>query len=232
MGRAKAVPLSADGNGPVLLFEVRFPSKQLFASRRAEAADPKPMSNCPGFWDRSAPVRPTRTTSMRTPRSSLSSFSLFEIPDQGSDALALGGAPPVYGEALAPAGSKSASDLRLLDLPTWVHPTSAPRSRISKKTTGEADVPVHAGGKVRGNDGALLDGQQTPGKRSGATARAARLQPLLTVPEAATILNVSGRTIRRLIDSGAIPAVWIGRSVRLRPRDIERMIAAGGICND
>jgi excisionase family DNA binding protein len=231
MGRAKAGSLSADRNGPVLLFEVRFPSKQLFASRQAEAADPKPMSNCPGFWDRSAPARPTRTTSMRTPHSSRSSFSPFETPDPKSVALAVGGAPPIYGEAHAPAGSKSAPGLRPLDLPAWVHP-AAPRSRTSNKTTAGTDVPDHDGGKVRGDDGALLDGQQTPGKRSGATRRAALFQPLLTVPEAATILNVSGRTVRRLIDSGAIPAVWIGRSVRLRPRDIERIIADGGICYD
>jgi excisionase family DNA binding protein len=52
------------------------------------------------------------------------------------------------------------------------------------------------------------------------------------VSETAAIFNVSGRTVRRLIASGAIPAISIGRAVRIRPRDIGRLIAAGGIYND
>jgi excisionase family DNA binding protein len=43
---------------------------------------------------------------------------------------------------------------------------------------------------------------------------------LITVGEAATILHVSMRTIRRLIERGEFDAVRIGRSVRLRPANI------------
>mgnify|MGYP002402893140 CR=1 FL=1 len=50
------------------------------------------------------------------------------------------------------------------------------------------------------------------------------LRPLMTVREAATILNVSARTIRRLIGRGEIPAVRMGRSVRIRLKDIEHII--------
>jgi excisionase family DNA binding protein len=50
------------------------------------------------------------------------------------------------------------------------------------------------------------------------------LRPLVTVGEAATILHVSARTLRRLIGQGEIPVVRIGRSVRIRPKDIERII--------
>jgi excisionase family DNA binding protein len=46
------------------------------------------------------------------------------------------------------------------------------------------------------------------------------LGPLMTVAEAATILRVSTRTIRRLIERGELDAVRVGRSVRIRPADI------------
>ena len=78
----------------------------------------------------------------------------------------------------------------------------------------------------------LLNGRQALSNRHGATRRANRLEPLLTVAETAMILNVSERTVRRLIAPGAIPALSIGRSVRRRPRDIGRLIADGGNCND
>ena len=40
---------------------------------------------------------------------------------------------------------------------------------------------------------------------------------LLTVAEAAKILNVSLRTVRRLISDGRLAVVRIGRLVRVRP---------------
>jgi excisionase family DNA binding protein len=46
----------------------------------------------------------------------------------------------------------------------------------------------------------------------------------MTVGEAATILHVSTRTIRRLTERGELRAVRIGRSLRIRPGDIEHMI--------
>ena len=50
------------------------------------------------------------------------------------------------------------------------------------------------------------------------------LLPLMTIGEAATILRVARRTIRRMIKRGELHAVRIGRSVRIRRQDIERII--------
>jgi excisionase family DNA binding protein len=50
------------------------------------------------------------------------------------------------------------------------------------------------------------------------------LRPLMTVGEAATILHVSARTIRRMIGRGEFSPVRIGRSVRVRIEDIEHII--------
>ena len=40
-------------------------------------------------------------------------------------------------------------------------------------------------------------------------------------------MHVSTRTVRRLTGSGALRALRVGRSVRLRVEDIERFLAAG-----
>ena len=53
-----------------------------------------------------------------------------------------------------------------------------------------------------------------------------RRDPLLTVIEAAELLQVSTRTIRRLTASGALRAVRVGRAVRLRIAEIERFLAS------
>ena len=51
---------------------------------------------------------------------------------------------------------------------------------------------------------------------------------LLHVDEAATILNVSSKTIRRLLARGDLKAVRIGRLVRIRFSELENLIARGG----
>jgi len=48
------------------------------------------------------------------------------------------------------------------------------------------------------------------------------LEPLLTLKEVAALLRVSIRTVQRLIDSGAMPCVRIGRQVRLRRTDVQQ----------
>jgi excisionase family DNA binding protein len=48
--------------------------------------------------------------------------------------------------------------------------------------------------------------------------------PLMTIGETATILHVAPRTIRRMIKRGELHAVRIGRSLRIRRQDIERII--------
>ncbi len=50
--------------------------------------------------------------------------------------------------------------------------------------------------------------------------------PLLTRQEAAESLCQSVRTVDKLIDTGELPAVRIGRSVRIRPSAIEYFIEA------
>ena len=46
---------------------------------------------------------------------------------------------------------------------------------------------------------------------------------LLTVEEAAQLLNVSTRTVRRLIDAGELQVVCLNRSVRLTRSSVESM---------
>ncbi|MHB2169516.1 helix-turn-helix domain-containing protein [Alsobacter sp. R-9] len=46
------------------------------------------------------------------------------------------------------------------------------------------------------------------------------LPTLLTVSDVADVLRVSTRTVRRLIKSGALASVTVGRSVRVRAEDL------------
>lgn len=48
---------------------------------------------------------------------------------------------------------------------------------------------------------------------------------LLRVEDAACLLNVSEKTIRRLIVAGALKCVRIGRLVRIHPAEVERFLA-------
>jgi excisionase family DNA binding protein len=51
------------------------------------------------------------------------------------------------------------------------------------------------------------------------------LSKLRTINEAAELLNVSPRTMRRLIDSGALPVHRFGRLVRISDGDITILLA-------
>lgn len=48
--------------------------------------------------------------------------------------------------------------------------------------------------------------------------------PLLTVGEVAQIMRVSNMTVYRLIKSGQLPAIRVGKNYRLRRKDIERYL--------
>ncbi|MHB1598723.1 MAG: helix-turn-helix domain-containing protein [Acidimicrobiales bacterium] len=48
----------------------------------------------------------------------------------------------------------------------------------------------------------------------------------LTVSEVASALRISNMTVYRLIGSGQLPAVRVGRSYRLRLEDVDRYLAA------
>ena len=47
----------------------------------------------------------------------------------------------------------------------------------------------------------------------------------LTVAEVARTLRVSNMTVYRLVNSGELPAVRIGKSYRLRDEDIDKYLA-------
>jgi excisionase family DNA binding protein len=49
---------------------------------------------------------------------------------------------------------------------------------------------------------------------------------LRTIEETAELLSVSVRTVRRLIESGALPVHRIGRAVRISDADIAAFLAA------
>lgn len=51
---------------------------------------------------------------------------------------------------------------------------------------------------------------------------------MLSVDDVAEILSVSPRTVRRMIDRGALSACRVGRLVRVQRRDLERYIASCG----
>ena len=54
------------------------------------------------------------------------------------------------------------------------------------------------------------------------------IPPLLRVSEAASFLQVSSKTVRRLLTRGDLKAVRIGRLLRIHSSEIDRLIADGG----
>ena len=52
----------------------------------------------------------------------------------------------------------------------------------------------------------------------------APLPILLTVSDVAEVLKVSTRTVRRLIKSGALASVTVGRSVRVHAEDLAALM--------
>lgn len=50
------------------------------------------------------------------------------------------------------------------------------------------------------------------------------MNELLVIKEVADILRMTPRTVRHLVDSGQIPAVRVGRSVRIRRADLEKIL--------
>ena len=50
--------------------------------------------------------------------------------------------------------------------------------------------------------------------------------PLLTIPQAAALLAISERTVRRLISSRELASIRVGVQVRLDQRDLLRWISA------
>ena len=51
-------------------------------------------------------------------------------------------------------------------------------------------------------------------------------QPLLTASDVARVLNCSQSLAYRFMQDGSIPAVRLGRAVRVRPQDLDEFIEA------
>jgi excisionase family DNA binding protein len=50
-------------------------------------------------------------------------------------------------------------------------------------------------------------------------------EPLLTVGEVAGVMRVSNMTVYRLIKSGQLGAIRVGKNYRIRRKDVERYLA-------
>ena len=53
------------------------------------------------------------------------------------------------------------------------------------------------------------------------------MNELLVIKEVADILRMTPRTVRHLVDSGQIPVVRVGRSLRIRRADLEKILVPG-----
>ena len=51
--------------------------------------------------------------------------------------------------------------------------------------------------------------------------------PFLTVAEVAEMLKLNQQTVRNWIDQGSLPALRVGRRVRIKRSDLERVLADG-----
>jgi excisionase family DNA binding protein len=52
-------------------------------------------------------------------------------------------------------------------------------------------------------------------------------ESFLTVAEVATLLKLNQQTVRNWIDQGSLPAVRVGRRVRIRRSDLDRLLDQG-----
>jgi len=57
---------------------------------------------------------------------------------------------------------------------------------------------------------------------------ASHLRRLLTVTDVAKLLQLSSRSVRRLIADGRLKVVRLGRTIRIRPEDLEVLMASSG----
>jgi excisionase family DNA binding protein len=53
------------------------------------------------------------------------------------------------------------------------------------------------------------------------------LEEFLTVAEVAELLKLNQQTVRNWIDQGSLPALRVGRRVRIRRSDLEQMLEEG-----
>ena len=63
---------------------------------------------------------------------------------------------------------------------------------------------------------------------AGSPTPAAPMRPLLTVAEVGELLRLSPRQVRRFIADGRLRVVRLGRAIRIRPQDVEALVASSG----
>lgn len=168
--------------------------------------------------------RPLNARGMRPSSASSPLGSTSEAPDR--ERVTLAGAASRGSRASredhAGAASNSAPQVVPSDLPAWAVAAPVPSRRARSRARGGVNLPDLE--DECADEGVVASAR----KHRGAGARVSRLDPLLTIAETAAILNVSQRTVRRLVASRAIGVVRIGRSVRLRRKEIEALVASGG----
>lgn len=69
----------------------------------------------------------------------------------------------------------------------------------------------------------------TEGSRAMATQRSYTDDHLLTVAEVAALMRVSNMTVYRLIKSGQLPALRVGKNYRIRESDMHQYLDKGSV---
>jgi excisionase family DNA binding protein len=59
------------------------------------------------------------------------------------------------------------------------------------------------------------------------STQSGNLEEFLTVAEVAEMLKLNQQTVRNWIDQGSLPALRVGRRVRIRRSDLERVLEQG-----
>jgi excisionase family DNA binding protein len=117
---------------------------------------------------------------------------------------------PKMGEAKRKKGAESAArrKVKTAEARTYDMPSTSAKSGEVERRASDSARPANAQIRV------------------GPRGRPQPFVRLRTIDETAEILSVSSRTVRRFIDSGALPVHRFGRSVRVSDPDIAQLLAA------
>ena len=74
--------------------------------------------------------------------------------------------------------------------------------------------------------------QTEVGYMPGETRRTEAVGPVLTVAEVADALRVSSMTVYRLVKAGELPALRVGKNIRIRANDLDGYLASGLVARD
>ncbi len=76
------------------------------------------------------------------------------------------------------------------------------------------------------SQGPTLPPAATQGRKGSAVAQSSATARFLTVQEVADLMRVSTMTVYRIIKSGELPAVRVGRSFRVRDTDVDTYLGS------